>query len=219
MEEGPGAVKGRAYDSSSRRAQSARTRQRIVEAARGLLLEKGYRATTVAAVASAAGVSVDTVYELVGRKPLLLREVIEQAISGADRAVAPPDREYVRQMRAAPDPGRKLALYAAAVREIHARMAPLALALRDASTTEAEAQSIWREISDRRARNMRQLAQELQAVGGLREGLTTEVAGDTLWATNSPELYVLLVEERGWTPVQYEAWLLDTWTRILLPPV
>ena len=210
-------VKRRTYDSASRRAQSAQTRQRIVDAARALLLAKGYRATTVGAVAKSAGVSVDTVYQLVGRKPMLLREVIEQAISGTDRAIAAEDREYVKEMRAEADPARKLALYAAAMRAIHARMAPLHLALRDASTTEPEALEVWQDISNRRALNMRQLAAELRAAGGLRDDLSVEEAGDILWATNSADLYVLLVADRGWSPVHYQAWLADTWVRILLP--
>ena len=125
MEQMPHPVK-RAYDATTRRAQSAETRQRIVDTARALLLERGYRATTVAAVANGAGVSIDTVYELVGRKPMLLREVIEQAISGTDRAVVAEERDYVQAMQAEPDPARKLELYAAAMRAIHARMAPLA---------------------------------------------------------------------------------------------
>jgi hypothetical protein len=148
---------------------------------------------------------------------VLLREVIEQAISGTDRAVDAGDRDYVREMRAEADPARKLALYAAAIREIHGRMAPLALALRDASTTEPEAREIWQEISDRRARNMRLLAEELRAAGALRPDLSVDEAGDVLWATNSPELYVLLVHERGWSPARYESWLADGWARLLLP--
>lgn len=155
-------------------------------------------------------------YELVGRKPMLLREVIEQAISGTDRAVAAEDRAYVQAMRAEPDPVRKLALYADAMRAIHGRMAPLAIALRDASTTEPEALEVWQQISDRRAENMRRLALELREAGGLRDDLSIDVAGDILWATNSPELYVLLVDERGWRPEQYQTWLADTWARILL---
>lgn len=209
-------VKPRPYDASARRARSTETRQRIVDAARALLLERGYRATTVAAIARAASVSVDTVYELVGRKPTLLREVIEQAISGTDRAVAADDRAYVQAMRAERDPGRKLEIYAGAIRAIHARMAPLVLALRDASTTEPEAHEVWQEITTRRAANMRRLARELRDAGGLRPDLTTDDAGDILWATNSAELYVLLVDERGWAPAKYEQWLADTWHRVLL---
>jgi AcrR family transcriptional regulator len=209
-------VKKRGYDTAGRRARSAETRQRIVEAARELMLEQGYRATTVAAIATLAGVNVDTVYELVGRKPVLLRELIEQAISGADRAVVAEERAYVVAMRAQADPAKKLAIYAQAMRQIQARMAPLFLALRDASSTEPEARQIWQQISDRRAANMRSLARDLRDAGGFRTGLSIDEAADIVWVTNSPEVYVMLTTERGWSPDRYERWLADTWCRLLL---
>ncbi len=210
-------VKGRHYDNAGRQTQSEETRQRIVEAARHLMVERGYRATTIADVARRAGVHVDTVYALIGRKPVLLRELIEQAISGTDGAVSAQERDYVKAIQSASDPVRKLTIYAEATRRIQARMAPLLLALRDASATEPEAKQVWREISDRRAANMRQLVQDLDAVGGLRAGLPIDEAADIIWATNSSELYVLLTVERGWPPDRYELWLAEAWCRLLLP--
>jgi hypothetical protein len=112
---------------------------------------------------------------------------------------------------------QKLTTYAGAMRQIQARMAPLLLALRDASATEPEAKQVWREISDRRAANMRMLAQDLEAAGGLRAGLSIDEAADVIWATNSSELYVLLTVERAWAPERYERWLADAWVRLLLP--
>ena len=76
-------------------------------------------------VASRAGVHVDTIYELVGRKPEMLRELIERAISGTDGAVPAEDRDYVKAIRAEPDPHEKLAIYARAVCDMQPRMAPL----------------------------------------------------------------------------------------------
>jgi AcrR family transcriptional regulator len=209
-------VKRRSYDAAGRRWRSAETRQRIVEAARDLMVDHGYRATTVAAVATRAGVNVDTVYQLVGRKSVLVRELIEQAISGSDHAVIAEDRDHVKAMRAEPDPAKKLAIYARAIRETQARMAPLFLALRDASSTEPEARQVWQEISERRAANMRRLVTDIQDAGGLRAGLSIDEAADVVWATNSSELYVMLTVERGWSPRHYERWLVDTWRRLLL---
>ncbi len=209
-------VKGRVYDNAARQAQSAETRQRVLDAAHQLIVERGYRKTTVADIALEAGVHIDTVYALVGRKPVLLRELIEQAVSGTDRAVTPEERNYVKTILAEPDPARKLAIYARAVRHIQTRMAPLFLALRDASATEPEAGVVWREISDRRAKNMRDLVRNLKAADGLRDDLSIDEAADTIWATNSSELYVLLTVERGWSADRYERWLADTWCRLLL---
>jgi AcrR family transcriptional regulator len=207
----------RPYDSTQRDASSAATRGRILAAARDSIVGSGYRKATVAEIARKAGVNVDTVYALVGRKPVILRELIEGAISGRDEAVEAEERDYVVAVRAEPDPRRKLAIYASALRSIHARLAPLVLALRDAATTEPEATAVWKMISDRRAANMRKLAQDLRDAGGLRDDLTIREAADVLWATNSPELYTLLVVERGWSPPHYERWLTDSWCRLLLP--
>ena len=206
----------RSYDASSRQAQSATTRQRIVQAGRELIIEYGYRATTIAAVAARANVNVDTVYELVGRKPLLLRELFEQAISGTDSVVAAKERDAVKAIIAEPDPAIKLQLYARAVRETHGRLAPLFLALRDASSTETEANEVWRKISERRAVNMRELAVNIREAGGLRLGLSVQEAADTLWTTNSLEVYLLLTVERKWSAGRYERWLAKCWRRLLL---
>lgn len=210
-------VKPRRYDNRTRLERSDETRRAILDAAGASMLERGYRATTVADIARRAGVHVDTVYTLVGRKPVLLRELIERAISGTDEAVPAEDRDYVAAIRAEPEAQRKLAIYARATRNIHARLAPLMLALRDASTTEPEARAVWDEIGGRRAGNMRELARELAAAGGIRADLSIDDAADTIWVTNSAEVYVLLTTERGWAPDRYERWLADTWSRLLLP--
>ena len=208
----------RDYDNAARRASSDATRSRILKVARELITTRGYRATTIAEIAHTADVHLDTIYELVGRKPELLRELIERAISGTDRVLAPAERSYVQAMGAEPDPARKLAIYAGAVRDIHSRMAPLLLALGDAATTDHEAQLVWRDISDRRARNMRDLVRGLGGDGTLRAGLSIDEAADAVWATASAELFILVTRERGWTAATYEHWLADTWTRLLLPP-
>jgi AcrR family transcriptional regulator len=207
----------RSYDNEGRTARSRHTKQRILDAAHEQLMTKGYRATTIASVARAAGVHHDTIYALVGRKPEILRELIEMAISGADGPVAPEEREYVKRMLAEPDPRRKLAIYASAMRAIQTRMAPLLLALRDASFTEPDAEQVWQAISQRRATNMRRLVVDL-GEGVLRPGLSVGIAADVIWATASSEVFILLTTERRWSLRRYEDWLYDTWCRLLLDP-
>ncbi len=210
------ASSGRRYESASRRRRSAETRRQILEQARALVVERGYVGTTVAEVARRAGVHIDTVYTLVGRKPVILHELVEQAISGTDQAVEPLERDYVQHMRAEPDAGLKLDLYAAAMRRIHDRLAPLFLALRDAGRADPEAERIWTEISERRARNMRLLAADLVSTGQIRPDLELDQVADLVWVTNSPEVHQLLVQDRGWSPEHYQAWLADSWRRLLL---
>jgi AcrR family transcriptional regulator len=206
----------RGYDNAGRQARSEETRTRVLDTARDLMTSRGYRATTVAEIARNADVHVDTIYELVGRKPAMLRELIERAISGTDRPVDPRDRSYVQAMQAEPDPARKLAIYAAAVVRIQSRMAPLLLTLRDAATTEPEAREVWQEVSDRRARNMRDLVRGLGPEGTLRPGVSVDEAADVIWATAGAEFFVRLTVERGWPLDACERWLADTWCRLLL---
>jgi hypothetical protein len=147
---------------------------------------------------------------------VLFRLLIEAAISGRDAAVPAEARDYVRAIRAEPDAGRKLDRYAAAVTRIRARMAPLLTVLREAAPAAPELAALWREVSERRAANMRLLAQDLAATGGLRPDLTLDEVADVIWATNAAEFYALLVLERGWPPARFERWLADAWRRLLL---
>lgn len=205
----------RRYDNTARNAQSDLTRQQILDGARTLFVTNGYRATKVTEIARDAGVHVDTLYALVGRKPEILRELIELAISGTDHPLAPEEREYVQRMQAEPDPARKLGIYAAAMGAIQARMAPLFLALREAASTEPEAMEVWRQMSRRRAANMRRLVADL-GDDALRPELSIDDAADVVWATASSELFVLLTVERGWSLDRYQEFLADTWHRLLL---
>lgn len=155
-----GGVK-RSYDNEGRRTQSEETRRRILDAARTLLVTKGYRATTVAQIARDAGVHVDTLYAVVGRKLAILRELIELAISGTDRPIAPedattcsgcaPNREGDESSRSTPP-----------------RCVPSRPAWRRCSSPCAtpppqnlKPKAIWKEISDRRATNMHRLVADL----------------------------------------------------------
>ena len=207
----------RRYDASRRRAAAQQTRHAIVATARQQFLERGYAATTMPAIAAAAGVALDTVYASVGPKPALFRHLVEISISGAEEPVPALERDYVREIRAQPDPRRKLELYARAMRLIHERLAPLFRVLRDAAQVDPELTALWEEISQRRASNMRMFAADLAAAGDLREGVSVDEAADVIWATNSPEFFLLLVRERQWDLDRFESWLAATWIRLLLP--
>ncbi|MBA8795473.1 AcrR family transcriptional regulator [Friedmanniella endophytica] len=210
----------RRYDTSNRRAAAEQTRERVLAAAHERFLADGYAATTVAAVARAAGVAADTVYASVGRKPALFRELVERALSGTARAVPGRERDYAVALRAAPDARAKLAVYAGAVAALQGRLAPLFLVLREAAAAEPELAALWSGIAERRARNMRELADDLLVTGELRSDLSRDEIADVIWTMNSAEYYAQLVVERGWSPERFADWLLDAWSRLLLarPP-
>ena len=209
----PGRVKRR-YDATGRRQGAARTRAAILDAARQLFTERGYAATPMTAIADRAGVALDTVYASVGRKPELARLLVETAISGTDQAIPAEQRDYVRAIQAAPDPGTKIAIYAAAVAAIAPRLALVLAIIQQAARDEPELARLWTQVAERRAANMRRFVADLATAAPLR--LDPDQAADIVWATNSAEMYQLLVGQRGWSPQRYERFLADTWRRLLL---
>ena len=161
----PDHVKKRSYDGTRRRAAAAQTRASILRTARELFLGRGYAATTMADIAKQAGLSPDTVYAVVGTKPVLFRELVETALSDTDQVIAGEERAYAQQMRASDDIHDKIAIYAGAVTLIQQRLAPLFLVLREAASANPELGQLWQDISQRRARNMRALTDDLATTG------------------------------------------------------
>jgi AcrR family transcriptional regulator len=206
----------RGYRSELRAAGADETRRAILAAARELLVEKGYGAMRMDRIAKDAGVALDTVYASVGTKPTLIRLLIETAISGEDEPISAEEREYVRRIRAATSAKAKLAMYADALRLIHARLAPLVCALHDASGEHSELAALWSEISDRRHRNMLLFADDLRATGEVRADLERDDIADTLWGMGAPDVFLLFTEERGWSAERFSAWLASSWHRLLL---
>ena len=209
--------KSRRYDASGRRAAARETRARIVAAGRRLFLGRGYAATRMAEVAQEAGVSLETVYASVGTKPALMRHLVEIALSGTGEPVPALERDSTHAIQAEPDPRQKLVMFARVVRQLNERVAPLWEAVKEAAAGDAELRALAEEFDRRRAGHMRVFVdQALEATGMLRPGLSAEKAADVVWATNSPEFFLLLVRNRGWDPEFFEWWLADTWTRLLL---
>jgi AcrR family transcriptional regulator len=206
----------RRYHSPRRSEQAAQTRRAVLAAARDLFVGQGYAATTVAEIAREARVAVDTVYATVGRKPALLREVLETAISGVDVAVPADERDYVARVRAAASARDKITAYVTGLVDVQRRLAPVFLALRDAAGADIESAALWKEIAERRAQNMRRFAADLRATGELRADLTDDDVADIVWSMNGTEYWVLLVGERGWSHDRFATYLIDAWSRLLL---
>ncbi|MEP7051930.1 MAG: helix-turn-helix domain-containing protein, partial [Pseudomonadota bacterium] len=206
----------RAYDASGRQEAAARRRSAILHAARKLFIAHGYAGTTMADIADAVKIALDTIYASVGTKQVLFRALIEAAISGTDQAIPAAERDYVKAIIAEPDARQKLTLYAHALRRIHERLAPLTVVLKEAASADAELGELWTSIANRRAANMRRFAADLAATGQLRHGLDVAEAADVIWAMNAPEFYVLLVADRGWSPEKFEAWLARAWIQLLI---
>ncbi len=171
------------------------------------------------AVADLASVSIETIYLSIGGKASLVRYLVETALSGTDEPVPPQQRKGVAEIRAEPDPRRKLQLFARTVRPMLERLAPIWHVVMEAAPTDADLGSLVAELQERHASSMRLVIEHLAQAGRLRPAISKQTARDIVWATNSPEFYRLLVVGRRWTGEAFESWLGDAWQRLLLDDV
>ena len=207
----------RRYDSTARQEQARQTRRAVLHAARRLFLDSGYGATTVAAIAREAGVSVETVYKTFGNKPGLVKAVFDVSIVGDDEPVPLLQRERVQRIRAEPDPRRKLEMYGEHLIETAPRTVPIQLLVRAAAAGDPGAAEVWDQMQAERLNGMTVFARDLHDEGHLRPEVSIEEAHDVLWTYNSPELYELLVMRRGWSPERYGTWVAQALIAALLP--
>ena len=201
--------------SSSRRAQ---TRRRIAEAAARLFAADGYTDTTVQAIADAAGVHVQSVYLVFGSKVRVLAEAAAVLVAGPDEEAGtpPPERGWVLEMFAEPDPARQLALYVRNMREVSERYLRLVDIMRATAANDPDVGRFLAQAEEGRYAGPAHLMLELAAKDALRPGLTPERAADITYAVTSYDVFRTLVEERGWTGDETEAWLAQTLATLLL---
>jgi AcrR family transcriptional regulator len=199
----------RRYDSPRRRAQAAATRRQILEAAQRLFEEQGYAASTMVAIAAEAGVALKTVYVAFETKSGVLRSLWHLLLRGDQEDVPMGERQWYREVLAEPDPERQLRLVARNSRAVKQRAGALMGVLRSAAPTDPDIQALWARIQSDFYDVQRPIIESLATKEALRAGLDVTRAADLLWTLNHPDVWQLLVRERGWTPEAYERWLGD----------
>ena len=188
-------------------ARTRFARAAVVRAARELFLERGYGATTIDAISDRADVPHATVYRLFSSKLGILKALLDVSITGDDEDVPMAERPQVRALGDIADPRAQLAGFVALVVQVNRRVAPLYRILVSAAGTDPDAAILLDELAGQRQRGQRMIAGSLAKAGALRDGLRERDAADLVHALLSPELYQLLVVDRGWKPERYEAWL------------
>jgi AcrR family transcriptional regulator len=190
----------------ARRAEE--TRAALVATAHRLFLTNGWAGTGMREVAAEAGVAIETVYAYFSSKRGLFKAVTDVAVVGDDQPVALAERTGFAAM----GQGRRADRLAAAARVVvgvNARVAGLVKVLQEAAASD---EALAGELRAARERQRGDVAAAFQLIVG-REPTVTE--RDGLWALISADVYLLLVEESGWTSDAYEAWLADAFERLI----
>jgi AcrR family transcriptional regulator len=211
-----GSVKPRRYDASRRRAQARRTRQAIIDAARRRFVRDGYATTTIASIAQDAGASADTIYKSFGGKAGILRAMCQDALTGS--GPVPAEQRSDSMQAAETDPARMLRRLGTLTTEVAPRIAPLLLLLATAGETDTAVAQLREELDTARLARMTQVAGVLADKTQLHAGRSTKQAADIMWTYSSPELYRLLVINRGWSPDTYGQFIGESLVHALLEP-
>ncbi|TDW81693.1 MULTISPECIES: TetR/AcrR family transcriptional regulator [Kribbella] len=209
-------VKGkRQYDSTGRQAQARRAREEVLDAAERQFLANGYAATTIAAVAAEAGVSVETIYKAFGGKSGLVRAIYERGLTGRGPV---PAYQRSDEMRAhETDPESIMRKWGLLTTEVASTVTPIRLLMRSAAAIDPDMSTVLSDSDAERLTRMRHHARFLAERGYLRAGVTVTEATDILWTCSSVEIYELLVLQRGWSPRRFARFIADFMIASLLP--
>lgn len=201
-------MSSRSYTSPLREEQARQTQRRILDAALRLFLEQGYTATTMAAIAAAAGVSAQTVYKAFGSKPALVKRLHDVTLAGDDEPITMADRPEMIAVREETDPRRMLLAYAHVGRLMLDRVGPLMrVLLAGARTGDPDLRAYVDTVNGERLVGTGMAARRLAEQGALRDGVSEQQARDAIWTLNSVEVWSLLTEQRGWSTEEYEQWV------------
>ena len=197
----------RRYDSTGRREQARRSREAILDVAERQFLAKGYGATTLAAIAAEAGVSVETIYKAFDGKSGLVRALYEKGLTGRGPV---PAYQRSDEMRAnETDPHAIMVGWGLLTTEVAAAVTPIRLLMRSAADTDPEMSALLNESDHERLSRMRHHARFLAERNYLRDGITVAEATDILWTCSSVEIYDLLVLQRGWSSPRFARFIAD----------
>jgi AcrR family transcriptional regulator len=189
------------------------TRLRLLEAARKLLMERGFHGVGLEDIAADAGVSRQAVYKThFASKAEMLLELVRyvHVAENLDELLAPVFR--------APTGLQRLDETIRAIVKIEARLHDLARLLSTAATTDAGAAAAWRDRMEQKRGGIRAALQQLHAEGRFSDAWTIEEAVDLLAALLSNDAYHQLVVDAGWPEEAMIGRVRDLCERFLVEP-
>jgi AcrR family transcriptional regulator len=193
-----------------RRARARATEWRIVKAAFGLFCEHGYAGTTMAQIAEAAGVAVQTVYFVFHTKAAVLSRAYDFAVMGEDEPQLPWDQPWYRDMVAADDVVEALRHLVAGVGDITRRLTPLYVVASGSAAGDPDVAVVVDRHERWRVDGYRGMLDVLRTKSPLRDGLSPERANDLLLLYAGMDVYHALVEILGWSHDEWAAWTRST---------
>jgi AcrR family transcriptional regulator len=188
--------------------------ERMLQAARALFVERGYQATTLAAVAQAAGVAPRTVYVRFGTKAALLKKVVDVAVAGDLKPIDVAHREWYLTAVSAPTLDERIVAFAKGSTRLLASAADVIAVAVEAAATEPTLAAAGRAGRAATRDSVHGFWSAAAEAGLLPDHCDLRWLSDTTSALAQAETYLLMRETLGTTPRRYRTWLATTWQRM-----
>ncbi|WP_219414336.1 hypothetical protein [Pseudonocardia nigra] len=120
----------------------------------------------------------------------------------------PLDRPWFRDALAAETAEAHLRAHVAGTRKVLERVAPITEVVAAAAATDPDVAELWQYDEDPRFTVQSAAARSLMAKPGASADVSPEGAADVLYGLLGPELFLLFVRDRGWSPQRWERWVL-----------
>ena len=199
----PGAARLREHHAST-------TRGVILRAARRLFAEYGFSGTPIRLLAKESGVAVQTIYATFGSKAGVLRSLPDTIDQEAGLY------EIAEQIDHTSVPREKLALFARLRRQFSERCGDIIDSLHAGAASEPMLAETLAVGLQRRRDAVSRIIERITELGMLRENLTPGRAVDVVCAMATDEVCDSLVKQSGWSFDEYELWLSDTISMLVL---
>jgi len=201
--------RSRHYKSPRRVASARATRRDIIEAARALFAKKGYSRTSIADIAKAANVSVQTIYDSVGSKGALARSLSELISDDAEVGA-------LETKRGAADGRTLIALHVKTARVLNERFGDVMEALQSAAPAAPGAARVIRDGVKRHHGDAKMTAEQLGKLGALKKGVSQMQAQVLLSLTTLPQVLLRGHDDLDATWDMLERWITEALCAVLL---
>jgi AcrR family transcriptional regulator len=198
-----------------RAARVVANEERILRAAHELFVRHGYQATTLTAVAEAAGVAHRTVYVRFGTKAVLLKRVIDLALVGDLAPVEVVNRDWYRTAITAPSLDARIAAFAKGSARLVVSAADVIAVAREAASSEPVLAAAARAGRAATRDAVHRFWSHARGDGLLPAGCDVDWLADTTSVLAHAETYLLMRETLRMTPQRYRTWLTATWHRMV----
>jgi AcrR family transcriptional regulator len=199
-----------------RAARVRENEERIVRAAHELFARHGYQATTLTAVADAAGVAHRTVYVRFGTKAALLKRVIDVALVGDLAPIDVVSREWYHTATTAPTLEERIAALAKGSARLVASAADVIAVAREAEPAEPLLAAAARAGRAATRDAIRAFWERAHDDGLLPDGCDLTWLADTTSVLAHAETYLVMRETLQVSARQYQTWLATTWHRMTI---